>query len=227
MVNVGILEELKKSYSEQGVTLTEAELEDKVNCLTKLQVMDEYFSLINKISAETVFDVVQKVFAIDLQKAAVLNSELLESLKNPSPKEAFNHLLSTQDKGISGEEVRSMVNNVFGVNLNGIVSLEGKRISLYSKDQWIVQGENDLFIVSTGKNDLDVKVAISDYFKETTGLKDVPHILIESLEELGFTCQDGSYCYYATPDQKPVPDAFKGRTLGLLMKIIEENYAEL
>ncbi len=223
MVNVGILEELKRSYSEQGVTLTEAELEDK----TKLQVMDEYFSLNNNISAKTVFDFVQKVFAIDLQKAAVLNSELLKSLKNPSPQEALNHLLRTQDKDISGETIRYMVNNIFGVNLNGIVSLEGKRISLYSKDQWIVQGENDLFIVSTGKNDLDVKVEISDYFKETTGLEDIPLVLKETLEEVGFTCHDGLCCYYATPDQKPVPDAFKGRTLGLIMKIIDENYANL
>jgi len=227
MVNQGILKDLKKSYSEKGVLLTEAELENKLNCLTKLQVMDEYFSLNNNISAETVFDFVLGVFAIDLKKAAVLNSALLESLKNPSPKDALDYLLSSKETAISGEAIRYMINDIFGVNLNGIVSLEGKRISLYSKDQWIVRGENDLFLVSTGKNDLDVRVETSDYFKKSTGLESIPSDLAETLEEVGFDCHENKYCYYATPDKKPVPDAFKGRTLGLLMKLIEEKYAHL
>lgn len=226
MVDQGILLKLKKSYSDQGVFLSDTELENKVNSLSKLQIMDEYFCDIN-VTAEKVFEFVREIFTIDLRKATVLNSDLLDSLQNPSPQDALDYLIGVQQNPFTGEDIRSMVNNVFGVNLNGIVSLEGKKISLYSKDQWIIKGENDLFIVSTGKSDLDVRVEPSEYFKERTGSKEVPLDLKETLEEVGFTCLENSYCYYATPDRKPVPDAFKGRTLGLLMKIIEEIYAEL
>ncbi len=221
-----ILNQLKESYAEQGLILSDFELENKVNCLSKIEIMDRYFQQDNNLSAEKIIHFVRNIFGIDLDKAYVLNSAILEAIQQPSPKVAIDFTIETQKKSLSGEEIRLMLNTIFGVNLNGIASLEGKRISLHSKGQWIVRGENDLLIVYTGKNDLDVKVEVSDYFKEKTDLNEMPQNLKQTLEEIGFTYQE-TFCYYATPDKKPVPDSFKGRTLGLLMKFIQEEYNNL
>ena len=72
---------------------------------------------------------------------------------------------------MTGVDIRGMINQIFGINLNGVSSLEGAGISLYSKGQWVLQSDKDLFVVYTGSGDLDVKVFPTEYFTKQTGLE--------------------------------------------------------
>ena len=116
----------------------------------------------------------------------------------------------------------------FRCNLDGIDSLEKARISLYSKNQWIIQSDRDLFVVHTGTGDVDVKVFPTDFFTEQTGLTDLPNDLQQSLISLGysFNQQVGSYSF-SNPTGLAIPDAFKGQTMGAISKAIHNLGTQL
>ena len=64
---------------------------------------------------------------------------------------------------ISGPRLRRTLNETFGVNLDALSALEGSRISLFSKNQWMLRQETDLFIVHTGAGDIDVRIYPTSY----------------------------------------------------------------
>ena len=121
-----------------------------------------------------------------------------------------------------------MLNQNFGINLLAIDALEQERISLYSKGQWVVQNDRDLFIVYTGSDDVDVKVFPTKYFTEQTGLDVLPSDLQHLLSRIGFHYDKKMQSYYfANPTGQAVSDQFKGQTIGAIVEVIHRLYSHL
>jgi hypothetical protein len=202
-------------------------------------MMDKYFDSYGKtIRGSEICNVVKSIFRIDLDAITVLSKEAEEHLKaipstdgtakQSKAKLVMDSYLDQYEKEITGSDIRRMINQFLGINLDAISSLVGARISLYSKDQWVVQQENDLFAVKTGTGDVDVEIFPTTYFTEQTGLKELPNALQLSLSTIGFCNNEeiGSY-YYVSPTGEAVPDAFKGRTIGAILEVIHKSYAHL
>ncbi|MFC7322107.1 hypothetical protein [Halobacillus campisalis] len=137
--------------------------------------------------------------------------------------------LYLQDYGqcISPKEIRRVILDIFGVNLEGISALEKLRISLFSKGQWIAQNKKDLFVVYTGANDKDVKISPTAYFTKETGLIQVPNALNQRLKALGYhQLEDGSW-FYAEPDGGSVSLAFKDQTIAAIGEVVMTTFKEI
>jgi hypothetical protein len=196
---------------------------------TKIEVMDGYLDGCGgKLNSFEIFRVVKQVFGIDLNALSVLSQEEMATSSTPLSRVVIDSYLNHYEKEMTGVEIRTMINHFFGVNLDGIASLEKARISLYSKDQWIIQSDRDLFIVHTGTGDVDVKVFPTVYFTEQTGLEELPNDLQQSLIRLGysFDVKIGSY-YFSNPTGQAIPDAFKGQTMGAIVEAIRNLRTQL
>ncbi|UOQ44423.1 hypothetical protein MUN89_00025 [Halobacillus salinarum] len=64
---------------------------------------------------------------------------------------AMDLYLNSIDTPMTPVKIRQMINHIFGINLEGISTLDEIRVSLYSKGQWITQGDTHLVVVSTGQ----------------------------------------------------------------------------
>lgn len=201
---------------------------------TKVKLMDQRIASIEKIDGPTICAVIREVYGLDLSKAPLLDKDFEKRVaaRVPSASElsaaAVDLYIEENRKPHTGPEVRALLNHIFGTNLEGISQLHERRISLYSKDQWIVQNQKDLFIVHTGKNDIDVKVIPTSYFIEKTGTEQLPEDLQQALDNLGFTYDEqvGAY-YYANPSGRSVPDQFKRQTMGAIHQTIQASYTDL
>lgn len=219
-----------------------AELEERRLELSKAEQMDAYLqSFEGELTADAVHAVVQTVFEIDLDHVSLLTEGEKEALaaaeadtvsdapdSSIHPRTIIDSQLAAYGGHRTGPEIRSMLNRLFGVNLDAISTLEKARISLYSKGQWIVQHDHDLFVVFTGEGDVDVKVYPTGLYKEQAGKSGLPEDLQQALRSLGYrpdTEQDGYY--YADPHGQAVADAFKGQTMGAIMAAIRSSCAHL
>ena len=213
--------------------------DDQTTVLTKVEIMDHYLdSHIERMSCKEICSIVNLLFQIDLSAMQVLNpteKHLLdfnsasgESTTLPPACEVIDSYLAQQRiKNLTGADIRSMINQIFGVNLAAISALDGARISLFSKGQWIIQHKTNLFAVQTGPNDVDVTVYPTPYFAETTGLSGLPAVLRLPLEELGFHYDENNgSCSYLNSNGEAVPDAFKGQTIGRIIEVIKKFYSE-
>lgn len=192
------------------------QLDDQIEGMTKVEMMDNYFdSYEEKIRSSVICKVVNQVFKFDLDAM-------------PLSRATIDSYLDHYEKKVTGSEIRKMVNQIFGINLDGIASLEKARISLYSKDQWVVQNDNDLFVIYTGTGDVDVKVFPTEYFTDQTGIEELPNNLQQSLKSLGYSYDEkiGSY-YFSNPTGEAVPDVFKGKTIKAIIEVIHPTYSHL
>lgn len=202
--------------------------------LTKVELMDQRIASTEQIDGPAICAAIREVYGLDLSKAPLLDKNFAERVAVAFPgasdlsAAAVDLYIAENRKPSTGAEVRAVLNHIFGTNLEGISQLHERRISLYSKDQWIVQNKKDLFIVHTGKNDIDVKVIPTPYFIEKTGKKQLPEELQQALDNLGFTYDEqvGAY-YYANPSGQSVPDQFKRQTMGAIHQTIQASYTEL
>ena len=204
--------------------------------MKKTETMDKHLnSYGKKISSSEICHVVDLIFKINLDKVPILPKAKEEADGVSSStgnelvsKEVIDYYLNQYDGEITGAEIRKIINKIFGVNLDGISSLEGSGISLYSKGQWIVQHEKDLFVVYTGASDVDVKVFPTNYFTEQTGLVELPSDLQHALTSIGYHFDEniGSY-YFSNPTGEAVPDAFKGKTIGAILGVIQHSFSNL
>lgn len=204
--------------------------------MSKVATMDNYLDLNGKtISGSEICRIVNLVFEIDLEQALILNTGSLKensNISSPENKSKAKAIIDTylnQSKvAITGDSIRKFIAEIFGVNLNAISALEGARISLYSKNQWIVQNNQDLFVVHTSNHDIDAKVYPTSYFKEQTKIEKVPNDLEELLEALGYTYdkREGS-CYFSNPSGKAVSDEFKGKTMAAIRKVIQASFSNI
>ncbi|MFJ7981826.1 hypothetical protein ACIQ1D_16240 [Lysinibacillus xylanilyticus] len=199
--------------------------------MKKAEKMDEYFNSYGKeISSSEICHVVDLIFKINLDEAPILSKEKekADGISSSTGREAIDSHLNQYDSEITGAEVRKIINEIFGVNLEAISSLEGARISLYSKGQWIVQHEKDLFVVYTGESDIDVKVFPTQYFTEQTGLVKLPTDLQHALTSIGYYFDEKNDSYYfSNPTGEAVPDAFKGKTIGAILGVIQHSFSNL
>ncbi|HHT7188219.1 TPA: hypothetical protein ACTZ5N_001480 [Bacillus cereus] len=201
--------------------------------MTKVELMDKYLdSHQGIITSSEICDIVMSTFQFDLTTKSVQSKEFVMtgtvSSTEHIAKMAIDSGLSRYGKKVTGIEIRKLINQIFGINLDGISSLDGARISLFSKGQWIVRGEQDLFVVHTGLDDVDVKVFPTNYFIEQTGLEELPEDLQQSLTRFGFYYDEKIGCYYySNPSGEAVSDAFKGQTIGTLLKVIQHSYPSL
>ncbi|PGO23198.1 hypothetical protein CN984_23850 [Bacillus cereus] len=201
--------------------------------ITKVELMDKYLdSHPGKITSSEICNIVMSVFKFDLTTKSTLSKEwvmagAVSSTENIA-KMAIDSGIVQYGKQVTGVEIRKLINQIFGINLDAISSLEGSRISLFSKDQWVVREEQDLFVVHTGLGDVDVKIFPTDYFTEQTGLEELPKNLQQSLTNFGFSCDEKAGCYYySNPSGEAVPDTFKGQIIGTIIKIIHHSYQSL
>ena len=195
--------------------------------IKKIDVMDEYIDAQNVITSLEVCSIVKSVFGFDLETKPVLSKEIVESGEFSSIA-AIELGLSKLGESKSGSEIRKLINELFGINLDAISSLFGSRISLFSKEQWVVQQERDLFVVHTGLADVDVKIFPTSYFTKQTGQTTLPEELQQALTSLGFYYDEtiGSF-YYSNPTGEAIQDSFKGQTIGAVLKIIQKSYQNI
>ncbi|MEQ6355599.1 hypothetical protein ABNX05_13300 [Lysinibacillus sp. M3] len=199
--------------------------------MKKAEVMDKYLDSYGKrISSSEICHVVDLVFKINLDETPILSKEKeeVDEIASSTGREVIDSYLNQYDRDITGAEIRKIINEIFGVNLEAISSLEGARISLYSKGQWIVQHEKDLFVVYTGASDVDVKVFPTNYFTEQTGLVTLPSDLQHALTSIGYHFDEkiDSY-YFSNPTGEAVPDVFKGKTIGAILSVIQHSFSNL
>ncbi|ANS76593.1 hypothetical protein AWM70_20095 [Paenibacillus yonginensis] len=228
---------------EQEASLSKEQIVESISKLSKAELMDKVLlTYKGAISSADLFCIVDDVFGIELNRVPVLNAdpELATTLERTSTQThapldssaAMDKQLATlpEELRTNGPELRKLINAVFGVNLDAIAGLEQCRIALHSKGQWIVRTSRDLVLVWTGPGDVDVRVSPTGYFREHTGLARLPEELRSKLIGLGYTAeeQDGmESLYYAHPGGQPVPDAFKGQTMGAIIQTLREKYMDL
>ncbi|MHC2834622.1 hypothetical protein [Bacillus sp. F9_6S_D1_P_5] len=208
-------------------------LEKGLNRVNKVELMDKHLdSYQGKVTSTEICNIVMSIFKFDLTTKLVLSKEWImeeavSSNKNIA-KMAIDSTLARYGEKVTGIEIRQLINQIFGINLDAISSLEGARISLFSKDQWVVQDKQDLFVVHTGLGDVDVQIFPTDYFTEQTGLEELPKALQQSLTNFGFSCDEGNGCYYySNPSGEAIPDAYKGQIIGMILKEIHNSYPSL
>lgn len=193
--------------------------------LSKIEQMDNHLNSLGKhITVSDICTAVDLFFGIPLEGVPIINKNFV----NLTPKTAMKMYMDQYEHEMRSMEIRNMLNHIFGINLEGIDSLSKLRISLYSKGQWIVQNEKDLFVIHTGTNDVDVKVIPTEYFIKKTGSSVLPKDLQDSLSSLGFNYDDkieGSY--YLNPNNESVTDEFKKQTIGSIVRIIRKLYSHL
>ncbi|XQY91624.1 hypothetical protein ACNRWW_19365 [Metabacillus sp. HB246100] len=231
--------------------LTPSEITELIDNMSKVNAMDSYLKTYSqKLTGSKVREIVQQIYKIDLDAISDLGAGTkqstypamitnnIEQLLNVEEVDTYISTLSKSDimdlyvearqYDITPSELRIVINLIFGTNLDGIPSLEHSGIGLFSKGQWINQSNEDLFIIHTSDDDVDVRIYPTDYFKERTGLHELPTSLQDSLQQMGYTFNEdvGAY-YYADPNGQSVADSFKGQTLGVLIKYIGDNYSDL
>jgi len=200
--------------------------------MTKIEQMDFLVSNENSITPSFIQKLVADIFKIDLLVVSKRDEEYKKEQSNHAPEvskyEKLSQELDRMNSSISGPSTRKLINEVFGINLDGIASLELARISIYSKGQWVIRNEKDLFIVSTDFGDIEINVTPAPYFIKQQDSSLVPTSVYDLLSQLGYTYnEDKTSLVFKTSNHTAVPDSFKGQTMGALLQVIQSEYADL
>ncbi|WP_052737767.1 hypothetical protein [Bacillus sp. SA1-12] len=240
-----IMSILRKGFSGSPIS---TKYDHIIKRMSKIDVLKHYFKYGNiPITGPVCREAVFNVFGINLDKISdegggakrsSYPEEIMQgmrtALKNKSSKhDDWNQTIMSLKKAEvmdlflqtfqnhTYEDIIRIINLIYGINLPGISSLENAGISLYSKNQWLVKTESDLFVVYTGKGDIDVKVYATGYFLNQTGSTELPHDLITALQSLGFGLNpEKDVLYYENPIGESVSDSFKGQTLQAIRSVI-------
>ncbi|MGO1059591.1 hypothetical protein ACTL32_10725 [Planococcus sp. FY231025] len=235
-----------------GVDSKSTQLDNTIETMPKLQVMDLYLaSFGKKVKGNEIRRAVKEIFDIDLDvvskndygsKLSIYPKGLMESLRasfNVAPDSteqdarimgltknaAMDRYIKEHDYSLTGAESRTLINQIFGVNLNGISTLEHMQLGILSKGQWIVKSDTDLFILESSLDDVDVSIYATPYFESLTGSRELPESMVTKLTAMGFTYyEESALLYYKDPEGGSVPDAFKGQVMGVLIGTILAEY---
>ncbi|WP_236015678.1 hypothetical protein [Planococcus soli] len=235
-----------------GVDDKSTQADGVIETMPKVKVMDYYLaSFGKKVKGQEVRLAVEEIFDIDLNyvskmdygsKLAIYPPAVMESLRvslNEEPKstlqdarimamtknQVMDRYIKERDYSLTGEESRTLINQIFGVNLSGISNLEYMQIAISSKGQWIVKSDKDLFVLESSLDDVDVSIYTTPYFKSVTGSDQLPESLKNKLANIGFTYnEETNLLYYKNPTGESVPDAFKGQVIGILIGTIVTEY---
>lgn len=201
--------------------------------MSKVETMDHELKRYGKdIGYEEIRQIVHSVFDIDLETKLVVFQEYLAPLSIdeanadiPVAKVALEYYFNQSKGDLTGGKIRTIIKNLFGINLEGISSLAGAKISIYSKEQWITQNDHDLFVVDTPLGDADVRIYPTPLFTKKTGLNRVPTELQQALAGLGYSFDsDNNWCYYCNPTGESVGHEFKVETIETIRQIILDFY---
>lgn len=208
-------------HEQQGAIGTITKIDD----MSKMNIMDMYVSTFKlPIDGKQICQCVKEIFGIQIDSKYVLPKKRdlrTDYVYGFNVRLIDNYLKELQNQ-LTGQEIRLLINDIFGINLDAIDSLEKTQISLYSKGQWIVQQASDLFVVHTGIGDIDAWVLPTDYYIEQTGLKELPIQLQQNLSLIGYEYNsDIQGMYYCNPTGEAVEDAFKGRTMRAILSCID------
>lgn len=244
----------KKVMAALEVSLAIKPSDFSIEKMPKVQVMDRYLaSFGTKVKGNEVRLAVKEIFGIDLDvvskndygsKQVIYPKPVMESLRASFNEEAdsteqdarimgltknavMDRSIKEHDYALSGAQNRVLINQIFGVNLEGISSLERSQLAISSKGQWIVKSDTDLFILESSLDDVDVSVYVTPYFEQVTGSSELPASLVTKLEALGFTyIEESQVLYYKDPNNQSVPDAFKGPVVGSILGTIATEYKD-
>lgn len=233
-----------------GVKKHSTEVDNQINAMKKVEVMDIYMdSFGKKVKGKEVRKVVDEVFGADLNTISKMNygsklssytlpimqnirvslnvapdsTELDAKIMKMPKSEVMDRYIKVNHYSLTNNEIRILINDIFGVNLNGISGLEGAQLSIYSKGQWIIQSEKDLFKISSSLDDVSLYIESTDYLEKLTGSSEFPDSLAQKLINLGFTYTEVSGNYtYTHPTGESVPDALKTQTIGTVIQAIQE-----
>lgn len=243
---------MRELREELGFDKRSAAHDDEIESMPKVEVMDLYLaSFGKKIKGKEVRKAVEEVFFVDLDiisknnygsQVSIYPEQVMNSLrlsfneKADSTKqdarimklkksEVMDRYIKEHDEQLTGAESRILINQIFGVNLDGISTLEYSQLAISSKGQWILKSDTDLFILESSLDDVDVSVYATPYFEQVTGSNKLPESLKTKLMSLGFTYnEEKELLYYINPTGESVPDAFKGQVLGIIMGTIMREY---
>lgn len=195
----------------------------------KLELMDSLLDQHHhKMTSVEIFEIVDRLFGFDLTATPVLYKDYNALGPETTSRRIIDEYMEGLENELKGSEIREMINKMFGINLEAVAKLDGKRISLYSKNQWILQNDTDLFVVYTGPKDVDVKIYPTPFFTAKTGLKRLPDELSTLLEDLGYHYNTKLQShYYSNPTGEAVSDQFKGQTMMSISKVIQSSYFHL
>ena len=235
-----------------GVDAKSTQLDSSIQQMPKVQVMDHYLSSFGKkVKGSEIRLAVKEIFGADLDvvskndygsKLAIYPEDVMKSLrasfkeKPASTKQdarimkltknaVMDRYIKEHDYNLSGAESRVLINQIFGVNLDGISTLEHSQLAISSKGQWILKSDTDLLILESSLDDVDVSVYATPYFEKVTGSNELPESLKAKLMNLGFTYnQESELLYYKNPTGESVPDALKGQVLGIIVGTIMAEY---
>jgi hypothetical protein len=149
------------------------------------------------------------------------DARIMELTKNA----VMDRYIKEHDYKLTGTESRKLINDIFGVNLDGISTLEHVQLGILSKGQWILKSDTDLFILESSLDDVDVSIYATPYFEGLTGSRELPESMVTSLMALGFThYEESNLLYYKDPAGGSVPDAFKKDVMKILVSTIMMEY---
>lgn len=228
------------------------ELDRQINVMSQVTAMDKYLvSFGDKLEGSEVREAVNEVFNINLNTISEMNygsklsiypvfimesvreslnispdsTELDAQIMNMPKAEIMDRHIQVHGNSLTGAENRVLINEIFGVNLDGISGAEHGQLSINSKGQWIIQNDNDLFVISSSLDDVSLYVNTTDYFKELTGSSEVPDSLRAKLISYGFIYDEVSgQLTYTNPTGESAPDAFKSQTIGAIVTTISTEY---
>ena len=235
-----------------GADAKSTQLDSSIETMPKVQVMDLYLaSFGKKVKGHEIRLAAKEIFGIDLDvvskndygsKLSIYPEGVMESLRasfNEAPDSTLQDVrimeltknavmdryIKEHGYSLNGAESRTLINQIFGVNLEGISKLEYMQLAILSKGQWILKSDRDLFILESSLDDVDVSIYATPYFEGVTGSRELPETLVTNLVKIGFTYyEETDLLYYKDPAGGSVPDSFKNQVMGILIGTIMTEY---
>src|SRR5690606_17166786 len=196
-----------------GIDIQSTETENQINTMRKIDRMDTYLeSFGEKVKGDEVRKAVLAVFNIDLDYVSLHNygNKLTsydpaimktlrdykkltdaEIMKLPKAK-VMDAYIKAHDYALTGAEHRVLINQILGVNLDGISSVEGLQLGINSKGTWIIKTPTDMIVISSSLDDVELYVYTTPYWEQVTGTNEVPNSLKQYLIDNGFTYDEST-----------------------------------
>ncbi|NJP37509.1 hypothetical protein [Alkalicoccus luteus] len=232
-----------------GLTKHDSSQDESIGAMSQVEVMDRYLTQTNnRVKGQDAREAVKLVFDVDISlvsrlgygntlvrydpfvMGAVRQSLGLQAddtsqdaaIMNMKKNHVMDRVIRFYNDSLSGAEIRQLINYVFGINLDGISGLEGAQVGIFSKGQWIIKEPDDLLVISSSPDDVELYVSLTDYYRVFTGSDAFPEALAAFLEEAGFSFSSEKDRYeWINPDGVSAPDPFKGQIIGQLLETVQ------
>lgn len=187
--------------------------------MKKAERMDEALKPYGtKLTSNELFLVIREIYGMDLDQIPLLQASPQKA------RDVVDRELTRRRGELTGKAIRQFINELFGVNLEALSALEGAGISLYAKRRWVIAEPTDCFVVYSGDGDRIARVFVTPVYNERTGRISAPDAMVEAFLKMGYIANSShSSFYYESAEYAPVPDAFKGQTIGALLQHMPQH----